>query len=147
MFMKISTRQKGVTLIELAIILLILGILVVAVMPRFGNIFENYDAEALRAASNNINISVSEALNRNITLADIRTTRLNDIITVSRYGLSDDIQMANSGTAGTITVNKMNNSTVDKSATVLIDTSGRVIITAITGFSNFHIANGDIVAN
>ena len=144
--MKLYKKQNGITFIELVIIILILAIILLVGLARFGNAFESYDAQNLRAAANNINIGVSEALNRNITLADIRTTRLNDLISVSVQGLSDDIQMTNGGT-GTIIINKITGGSVDKSATVFVDTNGKINITAITGFSNYHVSNGDIVAN
>lgn len=139
--------SKGFTLLELAICILVIGIISAAATPKVLSMFEDADAEMFRALGGEVEVALAQGFNRGKTYTELTTNGagyLDDII-----GFAENSQGGNLSTTytgpGVFTATVTAGSS--RSVTYGITTDARVTITAASGFNHFSAVGGDLVRN
>lgn len=138
---------KGYTLIEIAICILIIGIIAAATVPVISSMTEDAQAETMRSIASDVEIWIGQGLSRGLTFDSVtsNTDMLDDI--------AANVQADYSGGDASITVVAAAGRQVDvalntggsaKTATLVINNAGKVNFTAVTGFSQYSVVNGDL---
>lgn len=136
--------SKGFTLIELAICILVIGIISAIAAPRITSMFEDADAEVFRAVGGQVELAISQGLSRGKTLTELNTGGagfLDEITDMVASEQSGNIDIPTPG-AGTFTATAKSSK---RTATYSITTDARVVVDSITGFNQYTVVNGDIV--
>ncbi|MGD9581303.1 MAG: type II secretion system protein [Vampirovibrionia bacterium] len=141
-----KNNNKGVTLIELAVVIILLGILAFAATPRLTSIFEDADAQVLRTIAAETEIAIAEGVNRGKTY--------NELITDGSGYLDNILGFIEDGHGGTVNTDyastatftaSINKNGVERSADYIINTKGKVLIVDATGFNHYFVYSGDLV--
>lgn len=143
--MKKIKNNSGFSLIELAIILVILGIIVAVAFPQMKKLDEDSDAEIIRGVGSSIDMAISDGLNRGFTINELKTTRLPQLFDAVQSSAPQGVTVSLTGSDFIITVNN-----TQRWARVAIQNNGNAQFTGIdaTRFTNYAIdANGDIKKN
>lgn len=143
-------KEKGFTIVELAIVIAIMGILAMSILPRFGTMGEAAEVSFFRSVVSDVTLAVKEGTNRGIPLTDLRdqsnTTRgLPVIANIASEGINEKLAIAPTGT-GILTVTLTSDNGSTKTAEIEIDSNGNVSIKSISGFTRHSLQNGDIIA-
>lgn len=145
---KTERVMKGVTLIELAVIMIILAIIAGAAIPRISSLFEDADAQVLRGIAGETEIAISEGLNRGKTLHQLTTNGLGFLDNIlgfieESHGGSVDAEYIDAATFAVSVKGKG----IPRKAFYTITTNGNVFITDSTGFNVYFAYAGDLVKN
>lgn len=145
----IMRKEKGVTLLEVALVLVILGILAGLAAPRFFALNEDADAETVRSIASDIEMSLTAALNRGLPYASLRDpgaagTNLNDVISLTQGAFGSEVAVAATG-LNTVGVTIQSQGGNQRTATLTLQNNGTVHITAITNFTRYQVnGSGDL---
>lgn len=143
-----SRKNKGVTLIELAICFVLIGILAAIAMPNFATMAEDAQAETMRSIASDVEMWVSQGLSRGVAFDSLtsHTDLLDDIASNVQTDFSGgDVNITLTAGAGrTIDVAMTSTGASNKAATLQINTSGNVRFSSVSGFSHHAVVNGDL---
>jgi prepilin-type N-terminal cleavage/methylation domain-containing protein len=142
--------NAGFTLIEMAITLVIIGIIAMAAVPRFYSVSEDADAETLRAIVRETEMALSAGVSRGLPYSQLRAPAvgpnkgLEHVIGVVQSGYEDVITLSMGG-ADTINVAINSSGSSPRSAVLTLQDNGSVRITTISNFPSYSVNGvGDI---
>lgn len=140
-------KKKGFTLLELAITIAIVAIVGLAVYPNITAMFQDADAELIRSIASDTEMAVSEGIDRQITIGDLRDSRLVNVVQAINTHSSPDIAIA-AGSTGNINVTLFpGNTAKEKTAVISIGNDGQVTITSCADFTGYSCSTGDLIRN
>lgn len=140
-------NKKGFTLLEMAISIVVIAILALAVYPNVASMFQDADAELVRSIASDTEMAVSEGIDRQISLNDLRTTNLANVVQAINTHSSGDISITPAGSGNINVTLYPGNTGKEKTAVLNIGTDGKVYITSCAGFSGYSCSSGDLIRN
>lgn len=151
MIKEIKSRVNvGITMLELALVIIIVGILASAAVPVMFNMYDDADAETVRSIVADIEMAMSEGISRGVPYAQLTspgggaTQFLDNIVAMVGTGFPNNVTIVAPGVSQ-VSVTITATGGPPKTAQLTIQTNGNVSITAISGFTGYNIVGGDLV--
>ncbi|MEW5821391.1 MAG: hypothetical protein AB1782_14465 [Cyanobacteriota bacterium] len=145
-------KNKGITVVELAICMIFIAVLAAIAVPRMADIYEDADAASCRSVAADLEAAVSQGLSRGVNLSTMLASDgaaggdlLDDIVNEIVQPGYDGTMVLTIPADGQVSIAFVRSS---RAARVDIDaSSGKVTFDAgsLSGFTNYSVNNGDLV--